>query len=102
MVVVEGVSRSLNPHINMWEVARPVVEGYIRDNLGAKAVVRDPTETLLVLSRYGPLLPQMARRTLIERHDRPIVIERRRPPGWIYGLGGAALGAALVALGTLL
>jgi ubiquinone biosynthesis protein len=102
MVVVEGVSRSLNPHINMWEVAGPVVEGYIRDNLGAQAVVRDLTETVLVLSRYGPLLPQMARRALIERHNTPVVIERRRPPGWIYGLGGAAIGAALVVLGTLL
>ena len=24
MVVVEGVARSLNPHVNMWEVAKPV------------------------------------------------------------------------------
>ncbi len=30
MVVVEGVARSLDPHINIWQVARPVVEGYIR------------------------------------------------------------------------
>ena len=29
MVVVEGVARSLDPHINIWQVARPIVEGYI-------------------------------------------------------------------------
>ena len=34
MVVVEGVARSLNPQINIWEVARPIVEGYIKSNLG--------------------------------------------------------------------
>ena len=31
-MVVVGVARSLDPQINMWEVARPVVESYIRDN----------------------------------------------------------------------
>jgi len=28
MVVVEGVARSLNPHINIWEVVEPVVTDY--------------------------------------------------------------------------
>ncbi len=102
MVVVEGVSRSLNPHINMWEVSRPVVESYIRDNLGAQAIMRDLAETALVLTRYGPLLPQMARRSLMERHERRVIIVPRRAPGWAYGLGGAVVGAGLVALGSLL
>ncbi|REC51988.1 2-polyprenylphenol 6-hydroxylase, partial [Rhodosalinus sediminis] len=30
MVVVEGVARSLDPRMNIWEVARPVVEDYIQ------------------------------------------------------------------------
>jgi ubiquinone biosynthesis protein len=102
MVVVEGVARSLDPTINMWEAARPVVEDYIRENLGPQAVVRSLAETAVILSRYGPLLPVMARRALIDRHTPPPPPERRRPPGWVYGLGGAAVGAALVALGSLL
>ncbi|MEM7615662.1 MAG: 2-polyprenylphenol 6-hydroxylase, partial [Pseudomonadota bacterium] len=32
MVVVEGVARSLNPAMNMWETSQPVVESYIGDN----------------------------------------------------------------------
>ena len=35
MVVVEGVGRSLNPAMNMWETARPVVTDYIRHHPGA-------------------------------------------------------------------
>ncbi|WP_299202926.1 DUF2800 domain-containing protein, partial [uncultured Amphritea sp.] len=31
MVVVEGVARSLDPRINIWEVAQPVVEDYIKE-----------------------------------------------------------------------
>ena len=37
MVVVEGVARSLNPAMNMWETSRPVVTDYIRSNLGPAA-----------------------------------------------------------------
>ena len=42
MVVVEGVARSLNPQMNMWETARPVVTDYIRTNLGPPAVAPRP------------------------------------------------------------
>jgi ubiquinone biosynthesis protein len=39
MVVVEGVSRSLNPtSLDIWEAARPEVESYIKNNLGTKSI----------------------------------------------------------------
>ncbi|SPJ24622.1 2-polyprenylphenol 6-hydroxylase [Palleronia abyssalis] len=65
MVVVEGVSRSLYPQINIWEVAQPIVEEYIRENIGPKALFRDMARTLRVLARFGPKLPKMAEDTLI-------------------------------------
>jgi ubiquinone biosynthesis protein len=102
MVVVEGVARSLHPGMNMWEVARPVVETYIRDSLGPRAVARDLAATVRVLARFGPMLPQMAEAALIRLNGPPPPPERRRFPGWVYGLGGAAVGAALVALGAML
>jgi ubiquinone biosynthesis protein len=49
MVVVEGVARSLDPEMNIWTVARPVVEEYIRENVGPKALVRDLAVTARVL-----------------------------------------------------
>jgi len=39
MVVVEGVSRSLNPHFNMWKAAEPVVKEWITKNLGPIGMV---------------------------------------------------------------
>ena len=36
MVVVEGVARSLNPNINIWKTAQPIVENYIRQMLSQK------------------------------------------------------------------
>src|SRR5690606_15040117 len=41
MVVVEGVSRMLNPRFNMWKAAEPVVGDWIRDNLGPKRIAAD-------------------------------------------------------------
>ncbi len=102
MVVIEGVGRSLNPAMNMWETARPVVGEYIADNLGPRAVARDLGATLRVLARFGPRLPQVAEAALIRAGGPEPQPERRRPPGWVYGLGGALLGAALVSLGALI
>lgn len=60
MVVVEGVSRSLDPvTLDVWDAARPEVENYIKENLGPRAMVRDLMKSARVLSRFGPKMPQM-------------------------------------------
>jgi len=67
MVVVEGVARSLDSHINIWDVARPVVEDYIKSNLGPKAMLRDLVKTVRVLARFGPELPGLAEAALLRQ-----------------------------------
>ena len=60
MVVVEGVSRSLNPaSLDIWEAARPEVENYIKNNLGPKALIVDLIKTAQTLSHFGPKLPSL-------------------------------------------
>jgi ubiquinone biosynthesis protein len=41
MMVAEGVGRQLNPDVNMWELSRPLIEDWMRDNLGPEARIRD-------------------------------------------------------------
>jgi ubiquinone biosynthesis protein len=78
MVVVEGVARSLDPHINIWQVAKPVVEGYISRNLGPLALMRDLAQTARVLARFGPRLPHLVEAALIAQADvRPPAKPRR-------------------------
>jgi ubiquinone biosynthesis protein len=101
MVVVEGVGRSLNPAMNMWETARPVVTDYIRSNLGPAAVARDLAATVRVLARFGPRLPQMAEAALVQASTPAAGIRERRRPAWALVLAGVVLGAALVGLATL-
>ena len=66
MVVVEGVARTINPDMNMWEGSHTVVETYIRDSLGPKAMVKDLLDTAKVLARFGPLLPRLAESALLK------------------------------------
>jgi len=102
MVVVEGVARSLDPHINIWQVAKPVVEGYIASNDGPKAIVRDLGRTLRVLSRFGPKLPRLVEAQLIRQAEpvRGVVPRGRNPVIWM--LAGAGILAAGVWIGTLI
>ncbi len=65
MVVVEGVARTINPGMNMWEGSHNVVESYIRDSLGPKAMAADLLATAKVLSRFGPHLPRLAETALL-------------------------------------
>lgn len=77
MVVVEGVARSLDPHVNIWDVARPTVERYIAENVGPKAVLREALRTVRVLNRFGPKLPEIAEDILIRQMRAPAAPDRR-------------------------
>lgn len=66
MVVVEGVARSLDPQMNIWQVASPVVESYIRKHFGPAAVIRDLAMTARILARFGPKLPGLVEAQLIK------------------------------------
>jgi len=96
MVVVEGVARSLDPHINIWQVAKPVVEGYISRNLGPLALLRDLAQTARVLARFGPRLPHLVEAALIARADAPPPM---KPPRTRRRLAQAALAIVLLAGG---
>ena len=103
MVVVEGVARSLNPQINIWEVAKPVVEDYIRQSLGPRAIARSLGQTLAVLARFGPRLPQLVEDAIIRQSAPPPEPPHHRKRDLVaWGAGGVALGASVAALIALL
>jgi len=103
MVVVEGVARSLSPQINIWQVARPVVEDYIRKNIGPRAAARDLGRTLAVLSRHGSRLPVIVENALI-RQSNPAMPPPKQNRVWpaVWAMGGAMTGAAAMAAVFLL
>ncbi len=99
MVVVEGVARSLDPHMNIWTVAKPVVEDYIRSSLGPRAALRDLRKTAEVIVRFGPQLPALVEGVLVRQ-------AQETPPApkspWAARLGWAAIGAGAMGFGAAL
>jgi ubiquinone biosynthesis protein len=88
MVVVEGVARGLDPNINIWQVAKPVVEDYIARNLGPVALLRDLGRTAQVLARFGPRLPKLMEDLLIRQAElqKPLPLRRTVPRIWVAGV----------------
>ncbi len=44
MMMAEGVGRSLNPNVNMWKLAEPLVREWAQKNMGVKAQVKKRLE----------------------------------------------------------
>lgn len=62
MVVVEGVARSLNPRLDMWRTAEPVVGSWIAENLGPAGKLRDAGDALGSAVRIANDMPLFADR----------------------------------------
>ncbi len=57
MVVVEGVARTLDPRLDMWSTAEPVVRLWIEENLGPLGKLRDAAESISSLAKFAGNLP---------------------------------------------
>jgi ubiquinone biosynthesis protein len=91
MVVVEGVARTFDPDLNMWDAAKPEVEDYIKTHLGPRAVFHDMAKAAIVLSRFGPKLPEIIERILMENANSPAA-----PPKLTLGQAVKLLSGAMV------
>ena len=61
MVVVEGVARDLDPNLNMWDTARPVVERWMTQHFSPEARLKDAAETARALAPVISKLPETLR-----------------------------------------
>ncbi len=71
MVVVEGVSRSLDPKLDMWSTAEPVVREWIERNLGVAGRIEDVGDGLAELGRFAGQVPGLLSRgaVLVQQLD---------------------------------
>lgn len=60
MLVAEGVGRRLCPDVNMWELARPLIEDWMMENMGPEARMREAADSMLdVLERLPYLISEV-------------------------------------------
>jgi ubiquinone biosynthesis protein len=92
MVSVEGVARRLNPDHDLWAAAQPVVERWIRRELGPQAQIRDALEelraTLKALSKLAQNPPQA----------QTVIVREARTPVWVIVCVTIAICASTAAL----
>ena len=62
MLMAEGVSRRLNPDLNIWTLAQPLIEQWMRDNRGPEArVAQAAEEALFIVRRFPTVMRNMDR-----------------------------------------
>ncbi|MCF3935511.1 2-polyprenylphenol 6-hydroxylase [Acuticoccus sp. M5D2P5] len=62
MVVVEGVARSLDPHLDMWRAAEPVVRDWMASEVGPAGTVRKAQDSFGAIVRAALQAPDLAER----------------------------------------
>ena len=107
MVVVEGVARTLNPNLNMWKTAEPVVRAWIERTLGPIGKLEEAGESIKGLARLALQLPE-----LLEQSHRAMqvmaaaqAVDEARKPDTLAGMAPWQLAAIVfgsIVLGTML
>ncbi|MEE8445273.1 MAG: 2-polyprenylphenol 6-hydroxylase [Alphaproteobacteria bacterium] len=110
MLVAEGVSRKLDPTVNMWMLAEPLIEDWMWRNRGPQARLRDAVAEIAVqIERLPATLERLdqAGRTFgeggVRLHPDTLEALRGRNRGlWPTVLTAAAVAALVVLLAAIL
>jgi len=110
MVLAEGVGRLLDPGVNMWSLARPLIEEWMRENRGPEARLRDAVaDAVATLGRLPSLVRDLQKlgEAITEGGGLPLhpdtlaeiarrdALELLGLPLWIIALALAAIAVAV-------
>ncbi|RAI04317.1 2-polyprenylphenol 6-hydroxylase [Acuticoccus sediminis] len=79
MVVVEGVARSLDPQLDIWETAEPVVRDWMVAEIGPAATVRKAQDSFSAITRAALAAPELAERLERLSKDFEVALEKGLP-----------------------
>ncbi len=60
LIHVEGLGRQLYPELDIWEIGRPLLEQWIRDQIGPSAIMQTVKRNAPALIEQIPHLPKLA------------------------------------------
>ncbi len=108
LVNVEGLARRLAPDINMWTIARPILEKWMKNKLGWRSLVSRFKEQLPTLNERLPEIPHLVFQALknvtSKPNHSPLTPDSYQPArrtGWQGGLFlilGVGIGIGLTLL----
>lgn len=94
MVQAEGVARAIDPELDIWAVSRPIVEAWVRRELGPRGQARRLMTELRAGLRAAGKWAEAAHETTMPFHGGPPPPEVAPKPG-LAGLGLWAIALAL-------
>lgn len=105
MVMVEGVALTLDPQVNMWQVAAPFVKDWMRDELGPEARIADSlVRNFRALRELPRVLRQLMDKVPVEgaapalpevvEETRELKVRARILPNWLAVLALLGIGVA--------
>jgi ubiquinone biosynthesis protein len=106
MLVAEGVGRTLAPETNMWELAQPLIEDWMREQLGPETQVATAAEAALatlakvprIIERVDAATADLQARGLKLHPDTAEALRGGTGGGWSAWLPWMVAGALLIAL----
>jgi len=100
MVVIEGVARELEPEVNVWALAKPLVGKWVAEHLGPKARIEQGAKDLKAGADAWLHLPGEIKKMLAEQHGKTMMRESNQSL-WLPWLGALLLlgGGVLAGLG---
>lgn len=100
MVVIEGVARELEPEVNVWALAKPLVGKWVAEHLGPKARIEQAAKDLKAGVDAWIELPGEIKKMLADQHGQ-IIAQESGQPVWLQFVGALLLagGAVLAGLG---
>lgn len=69
IVNVEGLGRILNPELDLWKTAKPILNKWLREQMGVKGFIRNIKEELPHWSYVLPTIPRNFANTLTRLQD---------------------------------
>ncbi|MES0372569.1 MAG: 2-polyprenylphenol 6-hydroxylase, partial [Mariprofundaceae bacterium] len=86
MVVIEGVARELEPEVNVWALAKPLVGKWVAEHLGPKARIEQAAKDLKAGVDAWVVLPGEIKKMLADQHGQ-IVAQESGQSGWLQFVG---------------
>lgn len=102
---VEGLGRQLYPDLDLWGTAKPFLEKWVKQQMGARALIRKVRKYAPYWAEKFPEIPDLLYQTLIDlnqrtRDEKVIVVKtplksspekQHKKSSWLIGIGSALL-----------
>ncbi len=66
LLAIEGLGRQLYPELDLWDTGKPYLEGWMSEQVGSKAILKNLQRELPQLAETLPAMPRRVNETLSE------------------------------------